>query len=115
VTTRSALLQFERTILLRTMDDTWKEHLHIMDQLRDTINFRAVSQQDPRIEYKKEGSYQFQTAMQSIRSKVAEYVFKAKLTPVAPQAPAPRPSSPPLGVGGGGPMGGGGIVGPGLA
>jgi preprotein translocase subunit SecA len=56
---RAELLQFERAILLRTMDEVWKDHLHSMDQLRDTINFRAVSQQDPRIEYKREGSHMF--------------------------------------------------------
>ncbi|MCE7974589.1 MAG: preprotein translocase subunit SecA [Leptolyngbya sp. PLA1] len=109
---RAELLQFERTILLRTMDETWKEHLHEMDQLRDTINFRAVSQQDPRIEYKREGSKQFVSAMQTIRSKVTDYVFKAKLSPVPAGAPMP-PRSPLPGQGGGGgqPM----ITGPGLA
>lgn len=136
-TLRVELLQFERTILLQTLDGEWKDHLYVMDQLRDTINFRSISQQDPRIEYKKEGSYQFQTMMEGIRGKVTEFVFKAKLTPPAPMSRpmpganspfAPRPMSPmaPMGgPGGGNPMGGnsaggnlgtglGGISGPGL-
>jgi preprotein translocase subunit SecA len=50
---------FERTILLDTLDQRWKDHLYAMDQLRDAINFRAFSQQDPRIEYKREGSHMF--------------------------------------------------------
>ena len=35
---RGELLHFERTILLDTLDTSWKDHLYAMDQLRDTIN-----------------------------------------------------------------------------
>ena len=119
---RAELLQFERTILIQTLDSEWKDHLYAMDQLRDTINFRSISQQDPRIEYKKEGSYQFQTMMEEVRSKVTSYIFRAKLTPPPPPSrPMPGANSPfapsrlPVrpAVGPGGAIGG--IAGPGLA
>jgi preprotein translocase subunit SecA len=87
---RTELLMFERTILLDTLDSAWKDHLYAMDQLRDSISFRAFSQNDPRIEYKREGSHMFTGVMQNIRERVTDYVFKAKLTP---QMPPPRPMS----------------------
>src|SRR5690606_8049475 len=46
---RAELLYFERTMLLEVLDGIWKDHLYAMDQLRGSISFRAVSQQDPRI------------------------------------------------------------------
>ncbi|CAG0960631.1 Protein translocase subunit SecA [Phycisphaerales bacterium] len=115
---RAELLQFERTILLQTLDDLWKDHLYAMDQLQDTINFRGFSQQDPRIEFKKEGSYLFHGMMENIRARITEYVFKARLEPQAPPPPAqPRPAPMPPRApmpAMSGMMGGSGIVGPGL-
>jgi preprotein translocase subunit SecA len=112
---RSELLHFERSILLETLDTAWKDHLYSMDQLRDSINFRAFSQKDPRIEYKREGSQLFGTMMESVKGKVTEYVFKARISPVPPPQPRPqpRPQSPSGGDGGGGLMTSG-ITGPGF-
>ncbi len=109
---RPELLQFERTILLETLDTAWKDHLYAMDQLKDSINFRAFSQQDPRIEYKKEGSHLFHGMMEGVRARVTEYVFKARLSPGGggggngggggggrpPLGPGTRPSGPPPAV-----------------
>ncbi|MFZ4574526.1 MAG: preprotein translocase subunit SecA [Phycisphaerales bacterium] len=108
---RSELLQFERTVVLKTADDSWRNHLYAMDQLRDSINYRAFSQSDPRIEYKREGSRMFNDMLQEIRGQVTEYVFKAKLTPAPPpqMARAMPPRAPAAG-----PMISGGITGPGL-
>jgi preprotein translocase subunit SecA len=88
---RSELVYFERTMLLETLDPTWKDHLYAMDQLRDTINYRAFSQLDPRIEYKREGSKLFTQMMEHVRDRVTDYVFKLKLLP---QAAPPRPVGP---------------------
>ncbi|MFG0283385.1 MAG: hypothetical protein ACF8R7_03095, partial [Phycisphaerales bacterium JB039] len=96
---RAELLQLEQTILVQTLDDSWKDHLYTMDQLRDAIGFRAFSQQDPRIEYKREGATRFGEMMHSIRDRVTDFIFKVRLTP---QGPAQGPVS-----GGLGPMAGG--------
>jgi len=118
---RPELLQLERGILLETLDTSWKDHLYAMDQLRDSINFRAFSQQDPRIEYKKEGSHLFNGMMETVRARVTEYVFKARIQmpgqggPPRPM-PAPMqrpPMAAPVGMMGGG-ISGPGITGPGL-
>ncbi|MCC7388304.1 MAG: preprotein translocase subunit SecA [Phycisphaerales bacterium] len=122
---RAELLYLERSILLETLDTTWKDHLYAMDQLRDSIGFRSFSQQDPRIEYKREGSRLFGQMDQSVRDKVTDFIFKARINPapVAPGGPAPRgmppqpPPRTPAPAGGslsGGLGGAGNIVGPGI-
>lgn len=94
---RPEMLQFEQMVLIETFDSSWKDHLYSMDQLRDTIGFRAIAQTDPKIEYKREGQRQFLGAMRDIRERVTDLIFKARL---APQRPAGGP-------GGSGPGGGG--------
>ena len=107
---RSELLQFERTVVLKTADEAWRNHLYAMDQLRDSISYRAFSQNDPRIEFKREGSRMFTGMLEDVRGQVTEYVFKARLTPAPPPMPRPMSQRPP----GAGPMITGGISGPGI-
>lgn len=87
---RPELIQFEQMVLIETLDTSWKDHLYSMDQLRDTIGFRAIAQTDPKIEYKREGQRMFQGMMREIREKVTGYIFKARLA-----APPPRPQQQP--------------------
>jgi len=90
---RPELVQFEQMVLIETLDQAWKDHLYEMDQLRDSIGFRAIAQTDPKIEYKREGQRMFLTMMREIRERVTDVIFKARLA--APQQqqqrPAPRP------------------------
>ena len=121
---RAELLHFEQTILLETLDGMWRDHLHSMDQLRDSIGFRAYSQLDPRIEFKREGARLFISNLDTVRDKITDYIFKVRLAPAGmPQAMAPRPMPmpgprPPAGGSGGmyvAPAStAGGITGPGL-
>jgi preprotein translocase subunit SecA len=78
---RAELLYFERTMLIETLDDLWKDHLYQMDQVRDAINYRAFSQQDPRIEFKREGSKLFKDMMALVRDRITDFVFKLQLVP----------------------------------
>lgn len=78
---RSELNQFERFVLLQILDQSWKDHLYFMDQLRSSVSFRAFAQQDPRIEYRREGRRLFDRMHETIRDKVTDLIFKAKLTP----------------------------------
>jgi preprotein translocase subunit SecA len=87
---REELEQFERFMLLQVLDQGWKEHLHSMDQIRDSISFRSFSQRDPRIEFKKEASRLFQDMLSTVRERVADLAFKGKL--------APQPLRPPPGA-----------------
>ena len=67
---RGEMVQLERLILLEVLDPAWKDHLYAMDQLRDSIGFRSFSQLDPRIEYKREGSRQFEQFERLVRDRV---------------------------------------------
>jgi len=80
---RAEMLELERTVLLETLDSSWRDHLYEMDQLRDSISFRAFSQQDPRIAFKREGSQIFHAMLRRIRDRVSEYIFKARVSPAA--------------------------------
>jgi preprotein translocase subunit SecA len=116
---RAELVQFEQFVMLEVLDPAWKDHLYKMDQLRDSIGFRAFSQMDPRIEYKREGARMFGEVMESLHDRVAEVVFRMRLSPQVnmpqqqrpPQRPAPAAAG---GLPSGGSGGFGGIVGPGL-
>ncbi|MBL9148578.1 MAG: preprotein translocase subunit SecA [Phycisphaerae bacterium] len=88
---RSEITQFERWILLQVFDTAWKDHLHSMDQIRDAIGFRAFSQKDPRIEFKKEAARLFEEMQETIRERVTEVALKGRLSPQIPRMQQPRP------------------------
>ncbi len=98
---RSEVTQFERWVLLQIIDQAWKDHLHAMDQVRESIGFRSFSQRDPRIEFKREGARLFEEMKESIRDKLTDLIFKVKLTPQV-RAPQQRPPQQPPAEGDGG-------------
>jgi preprotein translocase subunit SecA len=94
-------------VMLRVLDEKWKDHLYDVDQLRNAIHYRAWGQKDPLVEYKKEAFDMFVDLMHDIRSTFTEQFFKlqVQLSPSPPGAP---------GVGGpGGPSGPRALGGPG--
>ncbi len=91
---RAELSQFERWIMLQILDSTWKDHLHSMDQIRDAIGFRAFSQRDPRIEFKRESARLFDEMEENLRERVTDIAFKGRLqAPAARTAPAAAPET----------------------
>ncbi len=82
---RAELAQLERNVLLQIFDGAWKDHLHQMDQVRESIGFRSFSQLDPRIEFKREGARNFDEMFGNIQDRVTDLVFKAKMQVRMPQ------------------------------
>jgi preprotein translocase subunit SecA len=82
---RAELAQLERNVLLQIFDGAWKDHLHQMDQVRESIGFRSFSQLDPRIEFKREGARLFDEMFEHIQDRVTDLVFKAKMQVRMPQ------------------------------
>ena len=74
-----ALRGFERFVILRTIDDKWKDHLYAMDQLREGINLRAYGQKNPLLEYKSEGFKMFQEMMADMNSVTVQRLFRTQL------------------------------------
>jgi preprotein translocase subunit SecA len=61
----------EKSVLLRTLDTVWKEHLLVLDHLRQGINLRAYAQSNPLNEYKREAFSLFQTMLKFLREDVS--------------------------------------------
>ena len=70
---------FERFIILRTIDEKWKDHLYAMDQLREGINLRAYGQKNPLLEYKSEGFKLFQQIMADMNSLTIQRLFRTQI------------------------------------
>lgn len=62
------LRAFEKQIILRVLDDLWKEHLAAMDHLRHGIHLRGYAQKNPKQEYKRESFNLFRDLLDSIKS-----------------------------------------------
>lgn len=71
--------EFEKVILLRTVDSKWMDHIDQMDQLRQGIHLRAYGQNDPLREYQMEGFAMFEEMIASIEDEVAKYFMKAQI------------------------------------
>jgi preprotein translocase subunit SecA len=69
----------ERSILLQTIDNRWREHLFDMDYLREGIHLRGFAQIDPLVAYKNEGFAMFEELMHSIWEEFSKLVFNAQL------------------------------------
>ena len=71
--------EFERYIILQVLDQLWKEHLHILDRLRESVYLRGYAQRDPLVEYKKEAFALFEDMMFKLKQNSAEYLFKVEI------------------------------------
>ena len=83
----NVIRDFERFIILRTIDEKWKDHLYAMDQLREGINLRAYGQKNPLLEYKSEGFKMFQEMMGDMNSITIQRLFRTQIKGMEAQAP----------------------------
>ncbi len=76
----SALMrEFERYITLQILDNLWKEHLHMLDRLREAVYLRGYAQRDPLVEYKKEAFTLFEDMYFKLKQQTLEYLFKTNI------------------------------------
>ena len=71
--------QIERQVMLRIIDQRWREHLQEMDHLRDGIHLRAMGQRDPATEWQREGYAMFGQMMAGIAQDFVRYVMHARV------------------------------------
>ncbi len=83
---------FEKFVVLRTIDEKWKDHLYAMDQLREGINLRAYGQKNPLLEYKSEGFQMFQQMMVDTTEATVQRLYRTQIQGMeaAPQMPVSR-------------------------
>lgn len=69
--------EFERMILLRSIDSRWTDHIDTMDQLRQGIHLRSYAQQNPLRDYQNEGHELFDIMMQNIEEDTCKFILKS--------------------------------------
>lgn len=77
--TPEQMREFEKVIVLRSVDTKWMDHIDQMDQLRQGIHLRAYGQNDPLREYQLEGFQMFEQMVAEIEDEVSTYIMKAQI------------------------------------
>ena len=80
----------ERSIVLQTLDNLWREHIVNLDHLRSVIGFRGYAQRDPLQEYKAEAFELFQSLLNNLRQAVTGQLSRVELVQ-QPAEPQPLP------------------------
>ena len=75
---RGNMNALERYLLLQVYDTSWKDHLYAMDHLKNDVGLRGYAQQDPKLEYKREGLELFEQMLSGIADKFSGLFFKAR-------------------------------------
>jgi preprotein translocase subunit SecA len=78
----------EKTILLQTLDHLWREHLIMLDHLRQVIGLRGYGQRDPLQEYKSEAFSLFEGMVAHLREAVTAQLMRVEIVPPEDQQPA---------------------------
>ncbi|MPS29118.1 preprotein translocase subunit SecA [Pigmentiphaga sp.] len=71
--------QFERSILLQSIDTHWREHLAMLDHLRQGIHLRGYAQKNPKQEYKREAFELFSNMLDRIRNDVVKVLMTVRV------------------------------------
>jgi preprotein translocase subunit SecA len=71
--------EIERQVMLRIIDQRWREHLEEMDYLKEGINLRAMGQKDPLVEWQREGFEMFAAMMKGIAQDFVKYVMHVQV------------------------------------
>ena len=74
------LRQVERQVMLRIIDQRWRQHLREMDLLREGIHLRAMGQKDPATEWQREGFEMFGMMMTGIANDFVKYVMHVQVS-----------------------------------
>ena len=75
----SQMLEFEKVVILRVVDDRWTDHIDAMDQLRQSISLRGYGQLNPLVEYQDSGYNMFEEMVSNIEFDVTRLFMKAEI------------------------------------
>lgn len=89
--TAPVMREVERQVMLKIIDQRWREHLEEMDYLQEGINLRAIGQKDPLIEWQREGFEMFGALMKGIAQDFVKYVMHVQV--INNSAPASKLSN----------------------
>jgi preprotein translocase subunit SecA len=77
--TPEVMRDVERQVMLRIIDQRWREHLEEMDYLQEGINLRAMGQKDPLVEWQREGFEMFGALMKGVAQDFVRYVMHVEV------------------------------------
>ncbi|NPV60182.1 MAG: preprotein translocase subunit SecA [Actinobacteria bacterium] len=69
----------ERLVMLRVIDNRWRDHLYDMDHLRDSVGLRSFAGRDPLVEYQNEAFSSFQELTAGIQEEFLRYMFHVQV------------------------------------
>jgi len=75
--TSEKLREIERVALLKHVDSEWQDHLHEMDNLKESVQIRSYANKEPLLEYKRESYLLFEELINRIHEKTVKEVFTA--------------------------------------
>ncbi len=76
---RSIVKEWEKMVLLMTIDELWKEHLRELDQLRQSVQNASYEQKDPLVIYKVESFHLFEQMLNNLNSKVVSVLLRGHI------------------------------------
>lgn len=76
---KEQLLEFEKVVILRIVDNKWTDHIDSMDQLRQSVSLRSYGQNNPLVEYQTEGYQMFEDMIGDIEFEVTRLFMKAEI------------------------------------
>jgi len=76
---KEAFAGFERSIILQTLDQSWREHLTALDALRQGIHLRGYAQKQPKQEYKREAFELFGSLLDRVRADVVKVLMNVRI------------------------------------
>nr|MBP7526072.1 preprotein translocase subunit SecA [Propionivibrio sp.] len=82
--------QFERNVMLQSLDTHWREHLAALDHLRQGIHLRGYAQKNPKQEYKREAFELFQMLLDSVRDDVTRLLMTVQVRAETVEETAPQ-------------------------
>ena len=71
--------QFEKVVMLKVLDDQWKEHLFLMDHLRQGIGLRGYAQKNPKQEYKREAFDMFTRMLETVKFELIAVLMRLRI------------------------------------
>lgn len=92
--TPEVVRQFEREVMLRVLDNHWREHLSALDHLRQGIHLRSYAQKNPKQEYKREAFELFSSLLDTVKSEVTKITMQVQVRTQDDVEAMERPAEP---------------------
>ena len=86
----AAFHQFERNVMLQSLDSHWREHLAALDHLRQGIHLRGYAQKNPKQEYKREAFELFEMLLDGVRDAVTRLLMTVQVRAADVEETAPQ-------------------------